>query len=555
VTVSERFEAVRKRHEALAAAGIVRPRAASEEAAAALEQRVGSLPEDYRAWIAEVANGVAGTELLGTEAAAHVLEEGETLEDFAARPFPYGSDDARKMLAVIAKLPPDDLETLDEKRVYGRRKREHGGYLCLGVIGSIYPVLVLNGEERGQVWHLGDTNCPAYARDGSALVACDFLGWYASQLDEIEARAAKASRNLGISGAEQIDPARFASPWIETATLARNTFSEIPDALGALTGLRQLHVTNNAQLLRLPDTIGRLRALVELEVKWNDALEAIPASIGELPQLRKLDLTSNRKLRALPPEIGQLEGLEELRARAAAIEVLPPELGGLRNLRVLDLSYNPIRTIPEELAALECLVELKLAHTGITRLPAGWLRRLKKLKNFSIGSEDADLDVASLGSELAKVRSLSDFETTPHAAGLLADLPRSVRWIRMHGKVGADPPRYALPESLGELARITEIEILRGGVTALPESLGKLSRLKRLYLVDNPIERLPDSIGELAQLGQLCVNGALLRELPDSLAGLRKLWNLSFQENPLPPGTKERLLALLPHLRPGQIAL
>jgi hypothetical protein len=199
-SASGRLEALRQKIDRLAEAGVVKPAPPSERAAADLERVVGELPGDYRALIATVADGIGGTELVAAEAAAPPLEEGETLEAFAARPFPFDGEDARRALARIAKLAPDD-DTLTDRDLYGKRERIHGGYLCLGEEGSTWPVLVLRGDQRGKVWYVGDEHWPAYVRDGAALVPCDFLAWLDAHLDEVEERAR-----------DQADRARGAPP-------------------------------------------------------------------------------------------------------------------------------------------------------------------------------------------------------------------------------------------------------------------------------------------------------------------------------------------------------
>ena len=52
-----------------------------------------------------------------------------------------------------------------------------------------------------------------------------------------------------------------------------------------------------------------------------------------------------------------------------------------------------------------------------------------------------------------------------------------------------------LPESLGGLASLRELDLTNNGLESLPDSIGGLDRLARLSLRNNRVTSLPDDLG------------------------------------------------------------
>lgn len=95
---------------------------------------------------------------------------------------------------------------------------------------------------------------------------------------------------------------------------------------------------------RLPDALGKLTGLRTLDLSDNLFWDRIPAALGGLSQLEHLNLGLNRLMGPIPPELGQLT-----------------------ELRTLDLAHNSLSgDIPRELAALPNLQEIALTGTQLT---------------------------------------------------------------------------------------------------------------------------------------------------------------------------------------------
>ena len=139
--------------------------------------------------------------------------------------------------------------------------------------------------------------------------------------------------------------------------LEYNNIAVLPDAIGALTNLKELQLDGN-EIVTLPASIGRLTALETLNLD-NNILTAVPSSIGCLTSLTTLDLISN-ELTVLPDEIGKLTNLEHLWLSCNKLTALPDSIGKLTGLKTLSLDNNQLTTLPESIVKLTNLTEFEL---------------------------------------------------------------------------------------------------------------------------------------------------------------------------------------------------
>ncbi|MFC2132125.1 IPT/TIG domain-containing protein [Bacteroidota bacterium] len=156
---------------------------------------------------------------------------------------------------------------------------------------------------------------------------------------------------------------------------SENTFSlllydmnllELPDCVGNLTKLIELHLANNL-LTTLPESIGNLTILSMLYA-WKNQLTSLPESIGNLTKLRILSLSYN-KLTILPESIGNLTNLRDLPLRENQLSTLPQSIGNLTKLEYLRLNNNLLTTLPESIGNLPYLTVLELRSNQLTTLP------------------------------------------------------------------------------------------------------------------------------------------------------------------------------------------
>jgi Leucine-rich repeat (LRR) protein len=164
--------------------------------------------------------------------------------------------------------------------------------------------------------------------------------------------------------------------------LYNNQLNTLPNTLGNLTQLQELHLNNN-ELDTLPNTLGNLTQLQTLYLN-NNKLNTLPNILGNLTQLRKLVLYNN-KLDTLPNILGNLTQLQDLYLNDNKLTYLPT--GIIRNmtqLQYLNLDNNKLTDIPIGIIYLPNLMILTYSNNEITNLhPAiiRWLNRSKTIQN------------------------------------------------------------------------------------------------------------------------------------------------------------------------------
>lgn len=241
----------------------------------------------------------------------------------------------------------------------------------------------------------------------------------------------------------------------------------------------------------IPPEIGGFRKLRALSLGGLGAT-ALPAAIGDLRRLRILDLAYNESLKVLPDALGKLRDLETLSVVYSPLRALPSTIGQLRKLKRLAVSH--VKAVPPEVFQLTRLEALEIP--AVRRLGPG-MGKLRKLRTLSI------------------------------SAGALTDV------------------RAELPK----LTHLTELWV-SGRTRKVPAEIASLRALRRLDLGYLGLDALPDLRG-LEHLETLNVAGNALTELSDLVLALPRLTTLEVSGNPLAPGEKRRVDALM-RVAPGK---
>ncbi len=90
-----------------------------------------------------------------------------------------------------------------------------------------------------------------------------------------------------------------------------------------------------------------------------------------------------------------------------------------------------------------------------------------------------------------------------------------------------------VPEAIGSLAQLQELNLFNNQLTALPEAIGSLTQLQELDLSYNQLTALPEAIGSLAQLQKLSLANNQLIKLPEAIGSLAQLQSLNLYHNQL----------------------
>lgn len=225
------------------------------------------------------------------------------------------------------------------------------------------------------------------------------------------------------------------------------------------------------------------------------------------PKLKTLELKECSRLTRLP-DLSALSTLERLIVRnCESLVEIRESIGKLVKLNYLEIdACTHLRGLPEEVGCLKALKELIVRGTLFgpvgSYLPhsIGNLQSLKRLEMESVGI-----------SEL------------PHSIGELKDLERLCL-------SGCDELRE-LPDSIGRLASLLELDLSCTKVTELPDSIGNLRKVKMMRISHSQITRMPGTIGMMEKLEEFhakkCVN--LKGNIPSGIGSLSflKILNLS----------------------------
>jgi internalin A len=297
-----------------------------------------------------------------------------------------------------------------------------------------------------------------------------------------------------------------------------------------------------SRIVRARDTKSRTLDLSDLE------LEEFPPQLGELGELGELevlDLSGNR-LAQLPDWFASLGRLRVLDLSRNQLDLLPTCLRSLTELQRVWLYDNPISDLPEWVAGWNRLEYIGLG-TSIS-LPGGLLGLLKQLQGLGVNAaafpafstallEGAQLSWLCLQGSLPagmleSLRSLSSLNSL-----LLRDagtLPESVGQLTQLQQLDvSDNQLTALPKSVGQLTQLRQFHVSDNQLTALPESVGQLTQLQQLDVSRNELKALPESVGQLTQLQQFDASGNGLTALPESIGDLYALKHLDLYKNKL----------------------
>ncbi|NWT06704.1 ERBIN protein, partial [Mionectes macconnelli] len=154
---------------------------------------------------------------------------------------------------------------------------------------------------------------------------------------------------------------------LERLDLGSNEFTEVPEVLEQLSGLKEFWMDGN-RLTLIPGFIGTLKLLTYLDVSKNN-IEVVEEGISGCESLQDLLLSSN-SLQQLPESIGSLKKVTTLKIDENQLIYLPDSIGGLISVEELDCSFNEIETLPSSVGQLSNIRTFAADHNFLTQLPS-----------------------------------------------------------------------------------------------------------------------------------------------------------------------------------------
>ena len=326
-----------------------------------------------------------------------------------------------------------------------------------------------------------------------------------------------------------------------------NRFEEFPKEILECENLRALILDIN-QIASIPASIARLKTLESLSLDSNSRLSELPGEMAELTNLKYLNISGNKFTR-LPEFLWELEQLESLHIGGNQLDAIPPSLANLKNLKSLNLYSCKLSRLPDYIGEMTQLEELSLDFNELTELP-DFMGQLKNLWMLSVeGNKLTRLpdfigdfkQLESLYLALNQLTELPDaicrldrLETLNISGNRLLRINPNIKNLKQLKRLEGHYDTFAINDCFEGLDNLRDLTLVSGeGVRPLPESLKCCKRLVRLVLRANDMRELPDWLGDMPSLYDLDVSINNLEKLPESLGNLKKLTLLMADHNPL----------------------
>ncbi|KAM3322642.1 hypothetical protein P3S67_003793 [Capsicum chacoense] len=274
-----------------------------------------------------------------------------------------------------------------------------------------------------------------------------------------------------------------------------NKLATLPNSVFESQQLEVLSIIQCSGLVGIPTSLGVQKKLFRLAIDGCENLKTLPSYI-QMESLQRIYLSNCPKVDTFPEINGDMHCLKELIVSSTGIRELPSSIGNLSGLFHLNLN------------GCEDLVSLPNSVCNLMNLEYLHLRGCKKLEKLpeNIGN------LQELGILDATETAISQPPTSITKLGKLRDLRFSRSHVLQHVLHSSS---FILPELSG-LSSLTALQLSNLNILGgLPEELGSLLFLNELNLSGSKISCLPKSIKQLLHLQcldlQFCQN---LNELP-----------------------------------------
>jgi leucine-rich repeat protein SHOC2 len=322
-----------------------------------------------------------------------------------------------------------------------------------------------------------------------------------------------------------------------------------------LNGVKELQIYGNFfgrfKLSSLPENLGDLKDLEELTIIRTE-ISAIPESLYQLSKLKKLDLRQN-KIASLGSEISNLKSLEWLDVSLNRLERIPEELEKLTSLKELFVYDNPFKEINDFIAfntyeynyttdkETKQHIELKYPKDVLV-INKSWLEiPLNRIEEIITTHQVKTLRVESV----AMLNRILAPEAVNHFSKITTLDLQWNNWVNyqyergffkdMHVRINLPSNEEAkikeLPEGIGLMTWLEEVNLYGNKIEKLPESFFKLKNLKKLNLKGNRIAVLPDLFASLSELTHLNLGSIEFSVIPESIFSLKNLVHLDLSWN------------------------
>ncbi|CAL4977889.1 unnamed protein product [Urochloa decumbens] len=282
----------------------------------------------------------------------------------------------------------------------------------------------------------------------------------------------------------------------------------------------------------LSPAIGNLSSLWTLNLSNNGFREDIPASLGRLQHLHNLDLSYNAFSGMLPANLSSCTSLVSLSLGSNQLHGrVPPELGDkLTRLLGLDLSSNNFTgTIPASLANLSSLTILELVLNQLEGTITPDLSRIQGLQWLSLSYNKLSGELSRALLNLSSSLQVLQVEANMFGGGIPADIGGKFPNLRIL-TLGWNQLEGSIPASLSNLTTLQDLSLATNKLTGqVPRTLGRLRNLESLSLHKNMLQandtegwEFITSLSNCSQLQSFTIsnNIGFTGQLPTSIVNL-----------------------------------
>nr|XP_023909367.1 TMV resistance protein N-like [Quercus suber] len=276
--------------------------------------------------------------------------------------------------------------------------------------------------------------------------------------------------------------------------------------------LEKLVLEDCINLRGVHPSIGVHKKLIHLCIKGCRNLKSLPTKL-EMESLETLIISGCLKIKKIPDFGENMRHVLKLYLDELAITKLPTSIGHLTSLALLNIKdCKSLTCLPSNIFNLKMLKEISI--TGCSKLE-GLPEILRKAESVE------ELDVS--GTTIKEV---------PSSSGLLKNLMLSFRECKSTSWYDL-LPFYSRPKSpnpvglssLSGLCSLTKLNLSDCNLRAIPNDIGCLFSLEEIDLEGNSFVCLPDSISQLCKLRIIYLeNCTSLRSLPKLPLSIVHVW-------------------------------
>jgi Leucine-rich repeat (LRR) protein len=287
---------------------------------------------------------------------------------------------------------------------------------------------------------------------------------------------------------------------------------------------------------QVPNSIGNLTALTQLHIQRGLLVGTLPSTIGQLVNLQALQISANRLTGAFPASISQCRLLQEISANTNQFTSFPHPLSNMSSLLTLNIHTQSGMRSPLQLQSCPPnLLSLKFSSIEyFDPLPSQgfkWLCGCTKLKELEFSGMNGTFP-DWLGPCLPQLSALNVVNNN-----FIDSIPDSFCWLNQMEMlvVSYNTLRSPIPECIWNMSKIRTIDLTRNQLhSSIPSSLVKLTKLTRLKVSYNQLTgTIPLGLQSLTKLDTFQCTDNLLNGTLDALCGLPSLTMIDVTNNRL----------------------